>query len=127
MLKQAVGTQSLTSVKNEIDFFTEVFKAAPTELLFLYREPHGYWRSAKKKFGHEDDEMYIHYCRAFNAYKQNGGQAIEYGEELKEFISTHPLLQKVKTDDFTPKAIAPLEGLEEALTAYRSFKEELGT
>jgi hypothetical protein len=49
ILKQAVGIQELAQVKTEIQFFTDLFKFQPQELIFLYRESYGYWKSAKKK------------------------------------------------------------------------------
>ena len=125
VLKQAVGTQDIASVELEISFFTELFKAKPSELLFLYREPSGYWRSAKKKFGHDDDDMFVHYSRALETYKLNGGRAIEYGKELNDFIVNHPLLQKVKTDNFDPKPTREMEGLDVAIEEYQSFKNYL--
>ena len=40
IFKQAVGTQNVESVKAEIAFFTDIFNAPPSKILFLYREPH---------------------------------------------------------------------------------------
>jgi hypothetical protein len=121
IVKQAVGTQDLAQVKSEIQFFTDLFKSKPQELIFLYREPYGYWKSAKKKFSHENDEMFIHYKRAFEAFKENGGKAIEYGDELRNFFKMNPLFKNVQIEEFSPKPVEKVEGLEKAENDYNNF------
>ena len=127
ILKQAVGTQSIGSVNSEIQFFTDLFNSEPQEIIFLFREPYGYCRSAKKKFNLLDDEMIIHYVRAFETFKENGGIAIEYGVELNNFFANHHLFKKARIDPFEPKQIVEIDGLDKLQDWYNEFKSYMGS
>jgi hypothetical protein len=126
VLKQAVGSQDLPSAQCEIAFFTDLFKGPPHEIIFTFREPHGWWASAKKKFGHLDHDMIEYYQRAFEAYKINGGKAIEYGNDIVEHFGNHKIFNKIKIDSFKPKLIElkeEIEEIEELEVKYTNFKE----
>jgi hypothetical protein len=65
--------------------------------------------------------MFIHYKRAFEAFKENGCKAIEYGDELRNFFKMNPLFKNVQIEEFSPKPVEKVEGLEKAENDYNNF------
>ena len=126
VIKQAVGTQNLNDVRSELNFFTEIFKSPPEKKLFLYREPHGWWSSAKIKFNHNKQNMIKYYMKAIESFYINGGLPLEYGDEIYNYLKEQDEFKKVEINMFMPKQINIVNDAQILEAAYNDFKEHVG-
>jgi hypothetical protein len=120
VIKQATGT------KKELQFFTDLFRSEPADIIFAYREPHGWWRSSKIKFDRANDEMISAYCNAFRVYKgEIGGIALEYGKNLNEWFCTQEKFQKIQIEPFQQKEIIKVDDAMSLEETYNGFNNWL--
>ena len=122
VVKQAVAEQSIDEVEKEISWLSELFGSGPAEIIFIFREPHGWWRSAKKKFGYDHETMFSNYGQAFRAFDQIGGTPLVYDKTvLENYFAGHPVFSKMEVDPFEPKQIRIVDGLEQLEQTYQDF------
>ena len=126
VIKQAVGTQKLNDVQSELNFFSEIFKSPPDKKLFLYREPYGWWSSAKLKFNHDNQSMIKYYKKAIESFYINGGLPLEYGDEIYNYLKEQDEFKKVEINMFMPKQINIDNDAKILEAAYNDFKEHVG-
>lgn len=126
VVKQANGGHSANEAAKEIRFLTELFGSEPCYKVFMFREPHGYYNSAKIKFPtYTLEETPLHYKRAFKAYHKNGGIAVEYGPCTVDFLNSHIDFQGVKTDPFIPKPLCVEDDVVDLEQFFYSFRREV--
>ena len=98
-VKQATGRAI------EVDFLSEVFKSEPVEKIFVAREPHGWWSSAKKKFNFSDSDMITNYRNGLQSFFDLGGVPILYGADMPQQLADISLLSGVEIDEFSSKNV----------------------
>ncbi len=121
VIKQATGTSQ------EVDFLSEVFGSKPVEKVFVAREPHGWWLSSKKKFGHSDQEMLSHYRCGLQSFSELGGIPILYGQDMPKALAQIPLLSGVHIDDFVHKDSIKVPAADELEKEFLDFTARLNT
>lgn len=106
VIKQAVGTQSVDDSLKEINFFTKIFNSSPSEIIFMYREPNAWYKSAKIKFNHDENIMKSSYKKAFDSFFLVGGTTVQYEiNAMTSFFSKKKYFKNIKVDKFIPKPI----------------------
>ncbi len=121
VIKQATGE------KRELEFLKKLFCSEPAQILFLFREPHGWWRSAVKKFPtHNDSDREKNYRSVFESYENIGGQIIEYGPSIHEYLKSMPEFGSVEIEDFSPKPPNPIDEAKPLEDVYQAFKTKVG-
>lgn len=122
IIKQATGR------KIEVDFLSEIFKSAPKEKVFVYREPHGWWLSAKKKFNFSDEEMLINYRNGLSSFFEIGGTPICYGQNMPNNLAEIPSLSRVsKMDDFFCKEVTRVPEAVELENDFKNFVSKVNS
>lgn len=87
----------------EVEFWTRIFQNPPHYILFLYREPDGWYSSASEKFHLNEKENIELYAESLRGFTKIGGVPIEYGEGINDYLKTLPEFQDKKILDFNIK------------------------
>ncbi|MDB4433034.1 hypothetical protein N9135_01810 [Akkermansiaceae bacterium] len=117
-IKQASGS------KGEVDFLSDLFGQPPCEIVFMYREPHGWWLSSKKKFNYSDEEMKRKYANALDNYDLLRGIPICYDETLISQLKSYDIFNGIKFDEFKPKPCPDVPGARELMDLFEKRKLE---
>ncbi|MDY6937094.1 MAG: hypothetical protein SWY16_05440 [Cyanobacteriota bacterium] len=80
-------------------FWKRLFQSEPKLILFLYREPLGWWSSLQEKFGMTETQGVNFYRSSFQRYDDLGGIVLEYGEAIPEYLHT---LKEFENTELTP-------------------------
>lgn len=121
VIKQANGTPQ------EVDFLSKVFGSEPVEKVFAAREPHGWWLSAKKKFGHSDAEMLSNYRYGLQSFSKLGGTPILYGPDMPRVLAQISLLSGVHIDEFVHKDSVKVSAANELEKDFLDFTSRMST
>lgn len=123
VVKQA-GAPDISEVHTEVEFLSQVFGAPPACQLFLFREPHGWWKSAKLKFGLTNEKLSQDYVSAFEMYERIGGTALEYCGSLPGILKTYDFMKGIAIDPFAAKDLTSIEDAKPLEAVYQGFIEK---
>lgn len=110
--------------KQDYEFLVRIMGSEPQKKLFLYREPHGWRISARKKFGWDDDTALERYSSNLRSYYSIGGVALEYSAALPAEIARNLTLDESMLESwvFTSNTEEPNAATShELVECYRAF------
>ena len=123
VVKQATGSVE------ELKFLTELFKQPPEEIYFLFREPHGWLKSARLKFSNlnELENFEGYYQNSFERFDDIGGKAIVYDDTLPEQMSSDNFFGDVDFSDFHATVVEKEVNLDKLEEVFMQKRAELIT
>jgi hypothetical protein len=113
------------TTRREYDFWAEMLGGPPAYTLFLFREPDGWWASAREWFGYEERAAAEVYRRDASTFGEIGGVPLEYGEDLARFTATLPELARVAVEPFEMVRESPPRAPDELHTAFADLRGEI--
>jgi hypothetical protein len=114
-----------SSNKMKLKFLSRVFNAPPAEKIFLYREPEGWWSSAKEKFQISEAEAVQRYKARLDSFEEIGGTPLEYGTELQSFLENSAIFKDANVDNFKSKREDYSQPPEKLYELYDAFKTSI--